>query len=67
MLGTVANTPFDVAKSRMQFGSGKACLPTVRDIHAEGGVRALYKGLGPRLVRLGEWPRRGTAGARRRR
>mmetsp|Transcript_48406 Transcript_48406/g.58405 ORF Transcript_48406/g.58405 Transcript_48406/m.58405 type:complete len:258 (+) Transcript_48406:113-886(+) len=53
MMGTVANTPFDVAKSRMQFGSGKACIPTIMDIYAEGGAKALYKGLGPRLVRLG--------------
>lgn len=57
-LGTLLNTPFDVVKSRMQnqrAGSTKYTwtLPSLKTVLQEEGFRALYKGLGPRLVRLG--------------
>lgn len=59
MLGVLMNTPFDVVKSRMQNQRPGAqakynwTLPGVVTIFREEGFRALYKGLGPRLVRLG--------------
>jgi len=60
-IGTLANTPFDVAKSRMQnqiTAPGETpkyrwTFPTLATIYKEEGFRALYKGLGPRLLRLG--------------
>jgi len=60
-VGTLLNTPFDVAKSRMQLQSNEAGqLPKYRYafqsiglIAKEEGFSAIYKGLGPRLVRLG--------------
>jgi solute carrier family 25 2-oxodicarboxylate transporter 21 len=60
-LATLANTPFDVVKSRMQNqlkeegGSLKYkwTLPSLTTILNEEGWGALYKGIGPRLVRLG--------------
>jgi len=59
--GTLLNTPLDVAKSRMQHQVIVAgtvpkynwTLPSVQTIYAEEGFSALYKGLGPRLLRLG--------------
>eukprot|EP01006_Ploeotia_vitrea_P060951 TRINITY_DN76920_c0_g1_i1.p1 TRINITY_DN76920_c0_g1~~TRINITY_DN76920_c0_g1_i1.p1 ORF type:complete len:312 (+),score=153.74 TRINITY_DN76920_c0_g1_i1:63-938(+) len=57
--GTVAtsiNTPFDVAKSRLQNQStGKLgwTLPMLATIVREEGVGSLWKGFGPRLFRLG--------------
>jgi len=62
MLGTLANTPFDVVKSRMQQQvapkSGEQLkyrntFQSLRLIAKEEGTNALYKGLVPRLVRLG--------------
>ncbi|KAF8926428.1 mitochondrial carrier domain-containing protein [Dissophora ornata] len=58
ILGTLVNTPFDVVKSRIQnqrkdnvrYGFA---LPSVARIYREEGFRALYKGLAPKLVRLG--------------
>jgi solute carrier family 25 2-oxodicarboxylate transporter 21 len=59
--GTLANTPFDVVKSRMQQQQPDAAgnvkyrgtLRSLRLVAEEEGVGALYKGLGPRLIRLG--------------
>lgn len=59
--GSILNTPFDVVKSRMQnqkYLPGqplkyKWTFPALITVYREEGVRALYKGLGPRLVRLG--------------
>ncbi|BDA48617.1 Solute carrier family 25 member 40 [Coccomyxa sp. Obi] len=54
--GTVAaavTTPLDVVKTRTQLAEGKA-LPiwaTLRQVHREGGTRALFTGVGPRAVR----------------
>jgi solute carrier family 25 2-oxodicarboxylate transporter 21 len=62
MLGTIANTPFDVVKSRMQQqtkptdGSPAKYRNTLQSLGVvakEEGTAALYKGLVPRLVRLG--------------
>ncbi|KAF9363677.1 hypothetical protein BGX34_003567 [Mortierella sp. NVP85] len=58
ILGTLINTPFDVVKSRVQnqrrdnvkYGF---TLPSVARIYREEGFRALYKGLSPKIVRLG--------------
>eukprot|EP00611_Tribonema_gayanum_P002178 TRINITY_DN1158_c2_g1_i1.p1 TRINITY_DN1158_c2_g1~~TRINITY_DN1158_c2_g1_i1.p1 ORF type:complete len:316 (-),score=120.56 TRINITY_DN1158_c2_g1_i1:158-1057(-) len=60
-LATLANTPFDVVKSRMQNQlviEGQApkyqwTLPSMGAVYSEEGLNALYKGIGPRLVRLG--------------
>jgi solute carrier family 25 2-oxodicarboxylate transporter 21 len=60
-IATVFNTPFDVCKSRMQNQlklPGKPLkyvwtLPSLATIISEEGFGAIYKGLGPRLVRLG--------------
>lgn len=57
-LGTVINTPLDVVKSRMQNqlpGNIKYhwTLPSLVAVWRAEGTRALYKGLGPRMLRLG--------------
>jgi len=60
-VGTLCNTPFDVVKSRMQLqvpvpGEGlkyRNSLQAISVVAREEGTAALYKGLGPRLVRLG--------------
>lgn len=58
-LGVLMNTPLDVVKSRMQNQMTTAqpkyryVLPSLLTILREEGVTALYKGLGPRMVRLG--------------
>ncbi|CAM9167118.1 unnamed protein product [Choristocarpus tenellus] len=60
-LATLANTPFDVVKSRMQVQErveGKPLkynwtLPSLTTVIKEEGLQAAYKGIGPRLVRLG--------------
>jgi len=59
--GSILNTPFDVVKSRMQNQKPVAgqplkylwTLPSLAAVYREESLRALYKGLGPRLVRLG--------------
>lgn len=57
--GTVAsclNIPFDVAKSRIQGPQGYMYKGTVNTLHAvykTEGFRALYKGLLPKILRLG--------------
>lgn len=60
-LATIANTPFDVVKSRMQNQlkvTGQApkyqyTVPSLVSVASEEGIAAVYKGIGPRLVRLG--------------
>jgi solute carrier family 25 2-oxodicarboxylate transporter 21 len=57
-VGTLLNTPLDVVKSRMQNQVGsdlqyRWTLPSLVAIWRAEGTRALYKGLGPRLLRLG--------------
>lgn len=60
MLGTLLNTPLDVAKSRLQLQNTLAgetakyrwTFQTLAVIHREEGFAALYKGLGVRLLRL---------------
>ena len=57
-LASCMNTPFDVVKSRMQNqkpGETKYrwAVPSLFTILNEEGPRNLYKGLGPRLLRLG--------------
>ncbi|XP_053976084.1 mitochondrial 2-oxodicarboxylate carrier isoform X2 [Hylaeus volcanicus] len=58
--GTVAscmNIPFDVAKSRIQGPQGeiqyKSTLQTIYLVYHREGFRALYKGLVPKILRLG--------------
>ncbi|XP_059505173.1 mitochondrial 2-oxodicarboxylate carrier isoform X4 [Stegostoma tigrinum] len=61
--GTIAscvNIPFDVAKSRIQGPQPKSgvikyktCINTIRTIYREEGFFALYKGLLPKIMRLG--------------
>ncbi|XP_067635796.1 mitochondrial 2-oxodicarboxylate carrier [Eurosta solidaginis] len=61
--GTLAcfvNIPFDVAKSRIQGPQPqagiikyKATLPSIGIVYREEGFRALYKGLVPKVMRLG--------------
>lgn len=57
---SVINIPFDVAKSRIQgpqpvLGQVKyrSCFATIRTIYVEEGYLALYKGLLPKMMRLG--------------
>ncbi|CAM9654047.1 unnamed protein product [Ectocarpus sp. 4 AP-2014] len=60
-LATIANTPFDVVKSRMQnqlkvegqVPKYKYTIPSLITVVGEEGLAAVYKGIGPRLVRLG--------------
>jgi len=59
-LGSVLNIPFDVAKSRMQGPQPqpgvvkyRGTLRTISIIFREEGFRALYKGLVPKVLRLG--------------
>ncbi|XP_076236071.1 mitochondrial 2-oxodicarboxylate carrier [Calliopsis andreniformis] len=58
--GTVAscmNIPFDVAKSRIQGPQGeikyKGTLQTIYTVYHREGFKALYKGLLPKILRLG--------------
>ncbi|CAH2041709.1 unnamed protein product, partial [Iphiclides podalirius] len=60
VLGSCVNIPFDVAKSRIQGpqpleGSIKyrTTLGTINTVYREEGFRALYKGLLPKVLRLG--------------
>ncbi|KAF9091894.1 hypothetical protein BGX27_001937, partial [Mortierella sp. AM989] len=58
IFGTLLNTPFDVVKSRIQNqkkGTVKYgfVFPSIARIYREEGFRALYKGLAPKIVRLG--------------
>ncbi|KAG4302694.1 hypothetical protein PCK1_001049 [Pneumocystis canis] len=59
--GTILNTPFDVAKSRIQNTPKIAgqipkynwTFPSLWVIYKEEGFRALYKGFVPKVIRLG--------------
>ncbi|KAF9919540.1 hypothetical protein FBU30_010904 [Linnemannia zychae] len=56
ILGTLIDTPFDVVKSRIQnqhSGSVSYVLPRVGQLYRQEGFRALYKGLAPKLIRVG--------------
>jgi len=57
-LASCLNTPIDVVKSRMQNQAAgqtkyRWTWPSLFSILREEGPRNLYKGLGPRLLRLG--------------
>jgi solute carrier family 25 2-oxodicarboxylate transporter 21 len=57
-LGTILNTPFDVVKTRIQGTVGphpryKWAFPALVTIGREEGVRALWKGFLPKVLRLG--------------
>ena len=56
-LGVICNTPLDVVKSRMQdptqTGHHNSIVSSLRHIARNEGVGALYKGLAPRMFRLG--------------
>lgn len=60
-VGTIINTPFDVAKSRIQNSSHVAggvrkynwAWPALSTIAKEEGFGALYKGFLPKVLRLG--------------
>lgn len=59
-LASVCNIPFDVAKSRIQGPQPelgkvkyKKCIKTILLVHREEGWKALYKGLLPKILRLG--------------
>ncbi|XP_046664226.1 mitochondrial 2-oxodicarboxylate carrier [Homalodisca vitripennis] len=59
-LGSLFNLPFDVAKSRIQGPQPvpgqikyKGTLATIVIVYREEGWRALYKGLVPKVMRLG--------------
>lgn len=60
VLGSCINIPFDVAKSRIQGPQPvpgqvkyRTCFATIRTIYMEEGYLALYKGLLPKILRLG--------------
>ncbi|XP_048218452.1 mitochondrial 2-oxodicarboxylate carrier [Perognathus longimembris pacificus] len=59
-IASIINIPFDVAKSRIQGPqpiSGvikyRTCFKTIKTIYQEEGFLALYKGLVPKILRLG--------------
>lgn len=59
-LASLINIPFDVAKSRIQGPQPipgqikyRSCFATMRTVYAEEGFFALYKGLLPKVMRLG--------------
>jgi solute carrier family 25 2-oxodicarboxylate transporter 21 len=60
-VGTILNTPFDVVKSRIQMQRKvdgvvpkyNWTIPGLASVFAEEGPRALYKGFGPKVLRLG--------------
>jgi len=57
-IATTLNTPFDVAKSRMQnqlhgqVAQYNWTIPTLLDIYKNEGFRALYRGFAARMARL---------------
>ncbi|XP_013192314.1 mitochondrial 2-oxodicarboxylate carrier [Amyelois transitella] len=60
VLGSVINIPFDVAKSRIQGPQPvlgvvkyKSTIGAISLVYKEEGYRALYKGLLPKVLRLG--------------
>ncbi|KAM7154926.1 mitochondrial 2-oxodicarboxylate carrier isoform 2-T2 [Molossus nigricans] len=59
-IASVINIPFDVAKSRIQGPQPvpgeikyRTCFKTMATIYQEEGILALYKGLLPKIMRLG--------------
>ncbi|XP_051051834.1 mitochondrial 2-oxodicarboxylate carrier [Phodopus roborovskii] len=59
-IGSIFNIPFDVAKSRIQGPQPvpgeikyRKCLKTMVTVYQEEGILALYKGLLPKVMRLG--------------
>ncbi|XP_078673155.1 mitochondrial 2-oxodicarboxylate carrier-like isoform X2 [Branchiostoma floridae x Branchiostoma belcheri] len=59
-LGSCVNIPFDVAKSRIQGPQPvpgeikyRTCFATIATVYKEEGYLALYKGLLPKIMRLG--------------
>jgi|Transcript_34935 solute carrier family 25 2-oxodicarboxylate transporter 21 len=57
-VSTMASTPFDVVKSRMQNQKGTStkynhAIPSLMTVIQEEGFMSMYKGLGMRLLRLG--------------
>ncbi|CAM6055339.1 unnamed protein product, partial [Sphagnum tenellum] len=59
-LASCVNIPFDVAKSRIQGPQPvkgevmyRGTIRTIRMVYADEGFRALYKGLLPKILRLG--------------
>lgn len=59
-VGSVFNIPFDVAKSRIQGPQPvpgeikyRSCFKTMELVYREEGILALYKGLLPKVMRLG--------------
>ncbi|XP_003374481.1 coatomer subunit beta [Trichinella spiralis] len=57
-LACIGNTPFDVAKSRIQASiqtraKYRSCLQSIAVIYREEGLLALYRGLLPKIMRLG--------------
>ncbi|KAJ6636504.1 Mitochondrial 2-oxodicarboxylate carrier [Pseudolycoriella hygida] len=59
-IASIANIPFDVAKSRIQGPQPivgevkyKTCMKTIVTVAKEEGFGALYKGLVPKVMRLG--------------
>ncbi|KAI7869032.1 mitochondrial carrier domain-containing protein [Spinellus fusiger] len=58
-IGTLANTPFDVVKTRIQGHHGQGpkkynwTLPSIGIVAREEGIKALYKGFVPKVLRLG--------------
>lgn len=60
MLGCCANIPFDVVKSRIQGPQPnkdvikyRSTIQTMNLVYKEEGFLALYKGLVPKVLRLG--------------
>ena len=50
----VATLPFDVIKTRIQAsttGNSSSLLVVGKEVLKEGGIRGLYRGLGPALLR----------------
>ncbi len=59
-VASVVNIPFDVAKSRIQGyipeGTPRkyhTCCQSILLVHKEEGFKALFKGLVPKIMRLG--------------
>ena len=59
-IASVINIPWDVAKSRIQGylpentpRKYNTCIQTILLVYNEEGLKALYKGLTPKLLRLG--------------
>ncbi|XP_037937459.1 mitochondrial 2-oxodicarboxylate carrier-like [Teleopsis dalmanni] len=57
ILGCLFNTPFDMAKSTLQGPLGMVKYFTIwgtfKSAYADDGLKGVYRGLGPRLLRIG--------------